>query len=76
MLLSIVGVQTLDHKPMRSLEEIKELCPDLSTNQLVHMCIWYEDDIYGTKGVDPAIIEQMWSEMLDESPMLLKDDES
>ncbi|CAI7824141.1 unnamed protein product, partial [Closterium sp. NIES-53] len=66
---------TLDHKPRRTLEELRMLCPDLSMNQLVHMCIWYEDDKYGTKGVDPIVIEQMWSEMVDDSPMLLRDGE-
>ncbi|CAI7745086.1 unnamed protein product, partial [Closterium sp. NIES-53] len=66
---------TLDHKPRRTLEELRMLCPDLSMNQLVHMCIWYEDDKYGTKGVDPSVIEQMWSEMVDDSPMLLRDGE-
>ncbi|CAI5480733.1 unnamed protein product [Closterium sp. Yama58-4] len=67
---------TLDHKPRRSLEEIEELCPDLTLNQLVHMCIWYEDDAYGTKGVDPSVTERMWALMLDDCPMLLRDDES
>ncbi|CAI7925742.1 unnamed protein product [Closterium sp. NIES-54] len=68
--------QTLDHKPRRSLEEIEELCPDLTLNQLVHMCIWYEDDAYGTKGVDPSVTERMWALMVDDCPMLLRDDES
>ncbi|GJP48240.1 hypothetical protein CLOM_g7505, partial [Closterium sp. NIES-68] len=67
---------TLDHKPRRSLEEIEELCPDLTLNQLVHMCIWYEDDAYGTKGVDSSVIERMWALMVDDCPMLLRDDES
>ncbi|CAI7883563.1 unnamed protein product [Closterium sp. NIES-53] len=67
---------TLDHKPRRSLEEIEELCPDLTLNQLVHMCIWYEDDAYGTKGVDPSVTERMWALMVDDCPMLLRDDES
>ncbi len=44
-------------------------------NQLVHMCIWYEDDKYGTQGVNPDVIEQMWARMLEDSPMLLRDDE-
>ncbi|CAI5509492.1 unnamed protein product [Closterium sp. Naga37s-1] len=63
---------TLDHKPRRSLEEIEELCPDLTLNQLVHMCIWYEDDAYGTKGVDPSVTERMWALMVDDCPMLLR----
>ncbi|CAI5519231.1 unnamed protein product [Closterium sp. Naga37s-1] len=67
---------TLDHKPRRSLEEIEELCPDLTLNQLVHMCIWYEDDAYGTKGVDPSVTERMWALMVDDCPMLLRDDDS
>ena len=45
-------------------------------NQLVHMCIWYDDDKYGTRGVEPAIIERMWQLMVEDSPMLLRDEDS
>eukprot|EP00897_Mesotaenium_endlicherianum_P004071 jgi/Mesen1/3692/ME000202S02781 len=42
-----------------TLEQIEELCPDLSAAQLAHLCTWYEDDRGGVTGVSPAVIVQL-----------------
>ena len=50
------------------------MCPDLSMTQLAHICTWFEDDRDGMPGVDPGVIEQMWAQMTEDAPFLLRED--
>eukprot|EP00897_Mesotaenium_endlicherianum_P004084 jgi/Mesen1/3703/ME000202S02791 len=66
----------LDHKPTRTLDAIRQLCPDLNMSQLAHICLYYEDDKYGSAGVSPDIVQRMFALMSESSALLILEDDS
>ncbi|CAI5464440.1 unnamed protein product [Closterium sp. Yama58-4] len=68
-----VSLLAMEHKPSCSLQHLRSLCPDLNANQLVHLCVWYQDDCYSTQGLPAAVVDQLWGEVDERTPMLLQE---
>lgn len=55
------------------MEQIFSLCPHLSSAQIFRICDWYNDDKYGTPGVDIDVLAQIQSQAGDLSKVFLED---
>ncbi|GJP83905.1 hypothetical protein CLOP_g14006 [Closterium sp. NIES-67] len=68
-----VSLLAMEHKASCTLPHLRSLCPDLNANQLVHLCVWYQDDRYCTQGLPAAVVDQLWGEVDERTPMLLQE---
>ncbi|KMZ60261.1 putative Myosin XI [Zostera marina] len=78
-----VGFLVIHQKPKKTLKEItKELCPELSIQQLYRISTMYWDDKYGTRSVSSEVIGSMRNQMTEDTKnsvsnsFLLDDDSS
>ncbi|GJP43891.1 hypothetical protein CLOM_g3291 [Closterium sp. NIES-68] len=50
---------TAKQKARKSMEEVVSMCPSLNFTQLTILCSWFEDEVYGSRGFDRAVLQQL-----------------
>ncbi|CAI5942129.1 unnamed protein product, partial [Closterium sp. NIES-64] len=51
--------QTSKQKARKTMEEVVSMCPSLNFTQLTILCSWFEDEVYGSRGFDRAVLQQL-----------------
>ncbi|CAI5472064.1 unnamed protein product, partial [Closterium sp. Yama58-4] len=67
---------TMKNKHRATVDDVRKLCPDLNGKQLGKICLWYQDEKYGTLGFDPDVNYELSDLADDDDAEMLKDDES
>ncbi|CAI5519690.1 unnamed protein product [Closterium sp. Naga37s-1] len=54
-----VVLLTSKQKARKTMEEVVSMCPSLNFTQLTILCSWFEDEVYGSRGFDRAVLQQL-----------------